>query len=310
MRSGTLSEASRILGRTQPAVSAALKSLEDTIGMPLFERKGRRLHPVPEAYYLLEQADEIIARVAMTTETMQNLRTMEDGALRIVSMPGPSAFLLPQLVSEFLETRKKARISVLSRSSVLVRQLIETQTYDIGIADLIKGADIGKSVKVADQQESEMLCAVQASHPLATKPEIWASDLSGAPLALLYPEHTTFKAARAAFEADGAHFNPIFEAMYFLPLLVYVEAGQAVAIVDRLSAYTYPLYRGDASKIVFRPFRPQINSGFVMLLPIHRERSRLAKAFAKFWLHRVEQINASYAAPEHLAERTLALNNT
>jgi DNA-binding transcriptional LysR family regulator len=46
MTSASLSDAARKLGRTQPAVSLAIRSLEDTLGMKLFERRGRQLVPV------------------------------------------------------------------------------------------------------------------------------------------------------------------------------------------------------------------------------------------------------------------------
>lgn len=58
METGSVSAAARNLGRTQPAVSASLKTLEDSLGMALFHREGRRLIAVPEAHYLLSEATE------------------------------------------------------------------------------------------------------------------------------------------------------------------------------------------------------------------------------------------------------------
>ena len=50
MVTGSVSEAARSLFRTQPTVSALIAGLEAEIGYPLFERRSRRLHPVPEAF--------------------------------------------------------------------------------------------------------------------------------------------------------------------------------------------------------------------------------------------------------------------
>ena len=52
MKSGSISKTANTLGRTQPAVSLAVKNLEQTLGFKLFERQGRQLVPVPEAAYL------------------------------------------------------------------------------------------------------------------------------------------------------------------------------------------------------------------------------------------------------------------
>ena len=54
MASGTISQAAKNLKRTQSSISAALSNLEKGIGYQLFIRKKRRLHAVPEAYFLKE----------------------------------------------------------------------------------------------------------------------------------------------------------------------------------------------------------------------------------------------------------------
>jgi len=73
MTSASLSDAARKLGRTQPAVSLAIRSLEDTLGMKLFERRGRQLVPVPEAQYLLVEAERVLDRLNTVSRTMKSL---------------------------------------------------------------------------------------------------------------------------------------------------------------------------------------------------------------------------------------------
>lgn len=49
MKSTSLLDVSVRLGRTQPAVSASIKALEEQLGLKFIERRGRKLIPVPEA---------------------------------------------------------------------------------------------------------------------------------------------------------------------------------------------------------------------------------------------------------------------
>ncbi len=56
MLTGSVTEAARNMGRTQPAVSNLIAGLENCVGYKLFERRGGRLHPVPEAHFLLAEA--------------------------------------------------------------------------------------------------------------------------------------------------------------------------------------------------------------------------------------------------------------
>ena len=71
MLTGSVSEAARNLYRTQPAISSLIAGLEDDIGFKLFERRGGRLHPVPEAHYLFEEAGEIIGRLDVAEQTIK-----------------------------------------------------------------------------------------------------------------------------------------------------------------------------------------------------------------------------------------------
>ena len=63
MKTGSISAAARQLGRTQPALSATVKELEKNMNCQLFERQRGRLIPVPEAFFLLDRANEILEQV-------------------------------------------------------------------------------------------------------------------------------------------------------------------------------------------------------------------------------------------------------
>ena len=298
MLSGSLSQAARNLGRTQPAISAAIARLEDELGFKLFERRGLRLYAVPEAHYLLSQATDILERLDTTERNLKNLKNLEAGNLRIVAMPGPSVFLLPRLVSRLTKGHEDIRVTIITRSSPQVHRLISTQSYDLGIADLGIDNDINSSLVNVTPVVSNCLCAVPKDDPLADLPLIRPQDLSGRPLATLNADHQTYRQTREVFHAVGAELRVRFEAQYFLPLLSYVEDRQACAVVDTLSAESYLLYRGSAEcGVAFRRFAPEIPLSFATLTPAHRAQSMLAVAFARAWEAEVTAINTRWEEP-------------
>lgn len=281
MLTGSVSEAARNLHRTQPAVSAMIASLESDMGCRLFERRGGRLYPVPEAHYLLEEAREILGRLETTRQTMRGLRDLDTGVLRIVSMPGPSVFLLPDLIGRFVEARDGVEVSLITRSSPLVQQLVAGQKYDVGLGDRGFGDVPSSSLVNHEPLQLECLCALRADDPLAAKEVVTARDLDAEPMATLYTDHSSYAQTKAAFEEMAASFNRRFETQYFIPLFTYVERGLAYAVVDLLSAESYRLYRRDEDrKVVFRPFRPAIHLAASIMTPAHRPLSNLAGAFA------------------------------
>ncbi|MBP2299291.1 LysR family transcriptional regulator [Azospirillum picis] len=61
MRLGGYRRAAERLNTTQPAVSARIAQLQDELGVPLFERVGRRVAPTPQAMILLTYAEKMLA---------------------------------------------------------------------------------------------------------------------------------------------------------------------------------------------------------------------------------------------------------
>ena len=275
---GSVSEAARNLGRTQPAVSHLLAKLEGDLGMPLFERKNGRVHPVPESEYLFRQASRILRELGDIETTMRRLRDAESGQLRVASMPGPAICFLPTLISHHLGSRADVNVTLLARSSESVRRLIESQQIDIGLADHMADQTM-ETVANRRTFRFRLVCAVSASHPLAGDRVVPLENLSGEPLAMLFREHPTSLAVRAAFERAGMVFAPRFEGQVCLDLLTYVLEGQACALVDPITAeYWQRIYR-DPDAIVFLPLTPRLDFDVDLLTPKARAASCLAQEF-------------------------------
>ncbi len=279
MATGSVSQAARNLHRTQPAISALISSLEDELGMPLFERRKGRLYPVPEAKYLLEETNSILDKLAQTERTMKNMRDLEQGTIRIVTMPGPGVFFLPDLVTRFIDERKNIKIELISRSSVQVDQLVSAQQFDVGLADYGISEETETQLASYEIFQLECFCCVHKQNDLANKPSINATDLNNKPMASLYSGHPTDLSVRAAFEKKRVKFNNCFEMMYFIPMFTFVENQLAYSIVDPISAESYRIYRGKHQQIVFRPFKPKVYHKIAIITPLHRPLSHLAKVF-------------------------------
>ncbi len=295
MLTGTVSEAARNLYRTQPAISSLIAGLEADIGFKLFTRRRGRLHPVPEAHFLFEEASEIIDRMNVAERTIKSVRNLDRGAIRIVSMAGPSVYMLPDLIGRFVEGREQVQVSLITRSSIQVQQLISAQQYDIGLADLgFVGA--ARSPLVDHEVMSfECLCAIPLGDPLAEKACITAADLDGKPMAILHADHPAFTQTKAAFDEMGAGLVWRFESVYFIPMFTYVERGLAYAVVDPLSAESYKRFCGGEPRIVFRPFRPVVRLVASIMTPAHRPLSNLAQSFRKLLSNEVHRIGEAYS---------------
>ena len=101
MASGTISQAAKNLKRTQSSISAALSNLEKRIGYQLFIRKKRRLHAVPEAYFLKEEGESILQQVEFLDQAIGKKNEISLKPIKIASMPLLAEILIPSIISKF-----------------------------------------------------------------------------------------------------------------------------------------------------------------------------------------------------------------
>jgi DNA-binding transcriptional LysR family regulator len=275
MRSGSVSAASRVLGRSQPSVSAMLANLEAELGFNLFERRKGRLVPNPEAHFFFEETQEILDRINRSAQTMREIGNLDRGRLKIASLPGASLFLLPQIVADFVKDRPDVDVSIMTRTSIKVREWIASQQYDIGIVEMPEQHELINIRPI----KLECMCALRKDDPLAAKSILSPDDLDNAPMAALFRDHLTTRNAERVFSEAGKRFRIRFETSVFVPALTLVEQGVAYALIDQISAASYRLYRGEEGILTFRPFRPRLPYDIAILTPAHRPPSRLAAAF-------------------------------
>lgn len=281
MLTGSVSAAARNLNRSQPAISSLIAGLEDELGMKLFERRNGRLHPVPESYYLKEECSELLGRMNTLQQNMQGIKALSSGKVELVSMPGPSVFVLPNLIANFTEEKPDVESVLISRSSEVVFQLVAAQQYDLGIADYFEGKAESTSLVKETIFRFDCLCAMHHTDPLAKKEFITPNDLDNKPLATLTSDHESYINVDRAFVESQATLKIKFTTRYFIPLLTYVERSLAHAIVDPIAMESYNLYKGKRGSLVFRPFKPDIAYRASVLTPAYRPASLLTQSLTE-----------------------------
>ena len=82
-RTGSFSEAARRLNRTQPAVSHAVRKLEDSVGLPLVDRRGRDFRLTEEGRRLYQACESVFSTLDAAEEDLGRGRALSRGRLRL-----------------------------------------------------------------------------------------------------------------------------------------------------------------------------------------------------------------------------------
>ena len=162
MRTGSVSDAARILGRTQPAISALVANLEAELGIALFRRQRGKMAPTPEAQYFITEAEAILDRLSLSTRTMREIGALTRGRLNIACMPAAASLLMPQILGEFLLDKPDVKASLMMRASPVIEEWVASQQYDIGLGETPKPSAAIETIDF----DMRCVCAIPAGAPL------------------------------------------------------------------------------------------------------------------------------------------------
>src|SRR5438105_15454890 len=94
---GGFHRAAEALRVSQPAVSARIRALEDSLGVTLFTRGPANLSLSPAGKALRPLADQLLRTVALARHAVHELQPPAGGALRIAASLSICTFLLPDV---------------------------------------------------------------------------------------------------------------------------------------------------------------------------------------------------------------------
>jgi DNA-binding transcriptional LysR family regulator len=143
---GSMAQAGRRLYMTGPGITQQVQQLEKTLGMPVFDRLGRRLRLTAAGERALAAANEVHARLGALAKEMDALRKRDDGTLHL-GILATATHILPPLLAEF--RRRAPGIAVhmaVSTREELSRHVLDG---DVDLALMGRDADSGTAEAAA-----------------------------------------------------------------------------------------------------------------------------------------------------------------
>jgi DNA-binding transcriptional LysR family regulator len=270
MLAQSVTQAADMLRISQPSMSRLIADFEKNTGFALFARRKGRLHPTPEATYLYNEVEKSFVGLEKISDVVRDIKNFKTGQLRIACLPGLALRFLPALITDFLRDRPQVMVSLQPRSSPKVHEWLESQQFDIGLAEPTDHPGIE-----VERLAFRCVCVLPKGHFLEDKDVITPQDLDGLPFISLNGDHMTSHQLRNAFGAAGVKRNICVETRLFAPACAFVAQGCGIAVVDPIAADDYKSWG-----VVARRFEPAITFEIGILYPIHRPHSRLVDEFA------------------------------
>ena len=176
VRLKSFSKAAQTCYRTQPAISAQVRQLEQELNTTLFERLGTKIALTTAGKILAEYAEHILDLRRRAQDAINELERIPRGELIIAANEATCIYVLPEVFSLYKNLYPNVQLSVDRSYGARVVEAVLDNLADFGITQLPVQE---KKLQVASIHSDEIKLIVPADHALGAKRSIAPRDLIG-----------------------------------------------------------------------------------------------------------------------------------
>ena len=181
VRLKSFSKAALTCYRTQPAISAQIRQVEQELNCSLFERLGTRIELTPAGKIIAEYAEQILDLRRRAQDAINELDRVPRGELVIAANEATCIYVLPTVFSEFKQLFPNVQLMVDRSYGRHVVDAVMDNLADFGFTQLPVQE---KKLQVLPIHTDEIKLILPVGHPLAGRAEVRCEDLAGQMLLL------------------------------------------------------------------------------------------------------------------------------
>lgn len=257
---GTLTRAAEALFLSQPTVTLQLQALERELGVPLLERRRRRINLTDAGEALYELARPLIEGWDNLDRDFQaRVKGLKAGRLTIAAGASTIQYLLPELVRRYREAFPAVHLQLANVTGRDGLALLRADEADFAVGSML---DVPNDIAWAPVRDYDPLLITPLDHPLARKAEVALEDLS--PYGLILPPQrlSTYRLVDLVFQQRQVPYQVAIEVGGWEVIKEYVAAGLGISIVTGIC-----ITDADRTRLAVRNMKryfPQRSYGVVM----------------------------------------------
>jgi DNA-binding transcriptional LysR family regulator len=226
--------AAQACGVTQPTLSAAIKQLEQELGVLLVHRGSRFIALTAEGERVLAWARRLVGDARAMREEIRSLVHGLAGHLRVAVVPTALA-AVPRLTTPFRARHPDVRFTILSSTSAEVLALLENLEVDAGLTYL-DNEPLGRAVRAVPLYRERYRLLTAPDSPLGRRERVTWAEVAAAPLCLLTPDMQNRRIVDGLLRRSGPEPLPALESNSMIALIAHVRTGPWATVVPETLA--------------------------------------------------------------------------
>jgi LysR family transcriptional regulator, low CO2-responsive transcriptional regulator len=269
---GNFSRAAEKVLRSQPAVSAQIRQLEQEYNEKLFDRTKKSVRLTPAGEVLLQYARRLLALREESLRALADTGGVTRGVLSIGANETTFLYVLPDILAQYRKSYPKVRISVYRNFSHKVLEKVEDGLIDMGVVTIpVKGP----ALKVVKVFRDPLVWISNAEHPLAKLKTVKTAELAEQELIL----HKV-GSLRRLMEKELRPFRPQLRVTMELTstelVKKFVAAGFGISLISR------SFVERDVREGMLKILRAETEQSWRELGLVYRQDHSMSQAAEKF----------------------------
>ncbi|OEF30133.1 LysR family transcriptional regulator [Vibrio rumoiensis] len=161
--------AAEMLHIAQPALSIAIKKLEQSMELTLLRRNEKEVTLTDEGERLYIHAKEILQKIQDATWEMKELKGLVKGEVRLGVPSMLGSYFFPDILMEFKQLYPHLKLTIVDAGTQSIRKMLLSGELDLGV---ILNDNVPESLDVEPIIRDEMVAVVSPNNPIALKETI------------------------------------------------------------------------------------------------------------------------------------------
>jgi DNA-binding transcriptional LysR family regulator len=202
---GNVTRAAERLHMAQPPLSAAIRQLEQQLGVVLLDRSSRQVRLTTAGEQLLEQGRELLAHADTVVADVQAVERSPSGLLRVGTSPAGRYGLVPELLERWSRAAPGVMVHTSEDTTGALLRDVRQGRLDLAVVFCTSGAPGLASTTLRDEPA---VVHVRDDHPLASRPSVALSELAGVTLLVAGGKDSPGYTAAVLDACRAAGFEP------------------------------------------------------------------------------------------------------
>ncbi|EDX84524.1 LysR substrate binding domain protein [Synechococcus sp. PCC 7335] len=236
-RTGTFSDAASQLDLSQSAVSHAIATLEEELGVSLLSRGRQGAVLTPVGQQITNEAMTMLSHLKIIGRKAQDAKGLQAGLVRVVGFRSVATHVLPVIIEEFRRLYPGISVSIGEGNDVRgAEEILRRGEADIGFTYL----PVSEAFDAWELFRDDYVALLpKAKAPVTKQPLDWET-LNELPLILPMPEDGCRYNVDQYLLRHGQTITPAYEVKEDSTVVSMVRRGLGATIIARLAAEPIP----------------------------------------------------------------------